>query len=193
MRPWAGHEGRQGALHRGSRGAAGTGIDSQYPPPPRGPRTQRCLHTPPAATVARRPPKWASPLRDGRVPLPPFHPIGRLPEPMGGSGGRHFGPKLTSGGALGAAMSVGDMTAPRVASDPASRWVRWRLQSSRGPGGTRTLRLRPGGRGNRPCSKGALRAPWPPVGGSQDSMFGASFPFSGPGVLFVGSCRPEVG
>ena len=55
---------------------------------PRGPRTQRRLHVPPAATVARRPPKWASPLRDGRVPLPPFHPIGRLPEPMGGSGGR---------------------------------------------------------------------------------------------------------
>jgi len=121
---------------------------------PRGPRTQRCLHTPPAATVARRPPKWASPLRDGRVPLPPFHPIGRLPEPMGGSGGRHFGPKFTSGGALGAAMSVGDMTAPRVASDPASRWVCWRFWSSLGPGGTRTSRLRPGGRGDRPCSEG---------------------------------------
>ena len=120
-----------------------------------GPRTQRCLHTPPGhdrSTVAAH---WASPRCHGRVPLPPFHPIGRLPEPMGGSGGRPpLRSEFTSGGALGAAMSVGDMTAPRVASDPASRWVCWRSQSSLGPGGARTPRLRPGGRGDRPCSEG---------------------------------------
>jgi len=37
-----------------------------------------------------------------------------------------------------------------------------------------------------PVFRRALRAPWPPAGGSQDSMFGASFLFSGSPGLFVG-------
>ena len=159
---------------------------------PRGPRTQRCLHTPPAATVARRPPKWASPLRHGRVPLPPFHPIGRLPEPMGGSGGRHFGPKFTSGGALGAAMSVGGHDGPESRLRPRESVGVLALAEFPRTGRHPHLQASAWGSRGPPVLRRALRAPWPPAGGSQDSMFGASFLFSGSPGLFVGSSSSRV-
>jgi hypothetical protein len=156
---------------------------------PHGPRTQRCLHTPPAATVAQGRPSGRVLCVTVVCPFPAPSPNGRLPAPLGGTRGR---PPLRSEinqrgssrvrRARGGHDGLGSRLRPRESVGV--------LAFAKFPRTGRRSRPQASAWGSRepPVFQRALRAPWPPAGGSQDSGVRRKFSprFSpGPG-LFVG-------
>ena len=115
------------------------------------------------------------------APSPPPSPNGRLPAPLGGSAGKDIRSEISQRGSsrgchvrgghdgpesrLRPRESVGVLAFaefPRTGRHPHSQASAW---GSRGP----------------PVFRRALRAPWPPAGGSQDSRVRRKFPLFSPG------------
>ena len=175
MRPWVEHASSPGYATPRAAGAAGAGIDSQCPPPPRPENPTLPTHTPgrDRSAEAAQVGESSASRSCAPPPLPPHWPFAGA---NGGKRGEALRSEIYQRGSSRGCHVRGGHDGPESRLRP--RESVGVLALAEFPRTGRRSHPQASARGSRepPVFRRALGVPWPPAGGSQDSMFGASFP-----------------